>query len=557
MTVLRSPTSVDTAELVLPQPVLLQTDLHQTGAGRAGWRLAALALAMLLPSLGTSIANVALPTLAAEFSAPIRQVQWVVIAYLLAVTTLVVTTGRLGDLYGRRRLLLGGIAVFALASACCGLAPNLWLLVAGRAMQGAGAALVMALTVAMVSDAVPPQQTGRAVGLLGTVSAVGTALGPSLGGALLAGFGWPALFVVMAGAGGISLLVGYRLFPRDPAGPQTRPALDLAGMAVLAVALGAYALGLTWGGLAGAVLLAVAAAGLVAFVRVERAATAPMVRLDLLRQPAFGVRLLTIGLATAIVMATLIVGPFHLSAVLALTPAEVGLVMSVGPGIAALAGVPAGRLADRFGGSRTSAVGLVAMLVGSAAMALLPVATGVAGYIAALGLITAGYALVQAATTSVVLQSAEPGQRGMVAGLLALARNLGLITGASAMGALYAIGARHAGTAGDAGLLLTFGAATVLAAVALALAGAPLALETDLPEARPRPPRSGAATRGAGQPSMSAGNPAQVQPQCSQPTGQDQNGDELAHALPVGRASLPRANRARHRRGRVRPRSRR
>lgn len=128
MTVLRSPTAIDTA-----QPVLLET-----GADRAGWRLAALALAMLLPSLGTSIANVALPTLTVEFSVPIRHVQWVVVAYLLAVTTLVVAAGRLGDLYGRRRLLLGGIAVFALSSAGCALAPNL----SSRRRRGPGADLL-------------------------------------------------------------------------------------------------------------------------------------------------------------------------------------------------------------------------------------------------------------------------------------------------------------------------------------------------------------------------------------------------------------------------------
>lgn len=461
MTVPRSPIAVDPGQPVpVPVPAL---------PGHATWHLAALALAMLLPSLGTSIANVALPTLASEFFVPIRSVQWVVVAYLLAVTSLVVAAGRLGDLYGRRRLLLVGMALFALASAACALAPDVRLLVAGRAAQGAGAALIMALTVAAAGEVMPEHQMGRAIGLLGTVSAVGTALGPSLGGVLIAAFGWPSLFIFMAAAGGVSLLAGVFLLPYDSAGPRARPALDLPGMAVLAMTLCAYSLGLSRGGAAGALLLTVAAVGLAALVRIERAARVPMVRIDLLRQPAFGVRLLTIGLASAIVMATLVVGPFHLSSELDLAPAQVGLVMSVGPGVAALTGVPAGRLADRVGASRTTAFGLFAMLAGSAAMALLSAKTGATGYVMALGLITAGYALVHAATTSAILQAAEPGQRGVVAGLQALARNLGLITGAAAIGSLYAFGTRQAGLASDGGLLSAFGAATLFACIALAL----------------------------------------------------------------------------------------
>ncbi len=153
------------------------------------WPLATLAVVMLLPSLGTSIANVALPTLKLSFAASTQDVQWVVIAYLLAVTSLIVAAGRLGDLLGRRRLLLAGIAIFTVASAVGALAPSLWALVAARGVQGAGAALMMALAVAMVGDLVPKERTGRAMGLLGTVSAVGTALGPSLGGVLIAAFG--------------------------------------------------------------------------------------------------------------------------------------------------------------------------------------------------------------------------------------------------------------------------------------------------------------------------------------------------------------------------------
>lgn len=124
---------------------------------------------MLLSSLGTSIANVGLPVLAQVFNATFQEVQWVVIAYLLAITTLIVSIGRLGDLVGRRRLLLAGIALFTAASLLCAVAPTLWLLVAARALQGVGAAVMMALTMALVGDTVPKAQTGSVMGLLGTM----------------------------------------------------------------------------------------------------------------------------------------------------------------------------------------------------------------------------------------------------------------------------------------------------------------------------------------------------------------------------------------------------
>jgi len=151
--------------------------------------LAGLSLTILLSSLGTSIANIALPTLAQHFAAPFPHVQWVVLAYLLASTVLIAGIGRLGDLFGRRRLLLAGLVVFSAASLLAGFSPSLPFLIAVRAVQGAGAAAMMALAMAFVSETVQKERIGSTMGLLGTMSAVGTALGPSLGGLLISTFG--------------------------------------------------------------------------------------------------------------------------------------------------------------------------------------------------------------------------------------------------------------------------------------------------------------------------------------------------------------------------------
>jgi len=158
--------------------------------------LASLSLSTLLSSLGTSSANVALPTLAQTFAASFQQVQWVVLAYLVAMTAFIVGVGRLGDRVGRGRLLVAALLAFTLASVLCALAPTLPLLVMARAAQGVGAAAMMALAMALVGEKIPREKTGSAMGLLGTMSAIGTALGPSLGGALLAGFGFDGFEVL-------------------------------------------------------------------------------------------------------------------------------------------------------------------------------------------------------------------------------------------------------------------------------------------------------------------------------------------------------------------------
>ena len=215
--------------------------------------------------------------------------------------------------------------------------------------------------------------------------------------------------------------------------------------------------------------------GLVTFVTIERRTAVPLVHLEFLRDRALTAGLVSMALVSTIMMATLVVGPFYLSGVLGLSPVQTGLAMSVGPGVSALTGVPAGRLVDRFGEATVTCSGLLGVVVGSVLMMILPGAFGVVGYIGGLAIITAGYALFQAANNTAVMNGATPERRGVTSALLGLSRNLGLITGASAMGAVFAFGSKAQGlgglgTGGGAGLQLTFAVAAVLGFVALAVA---------------------------------------------------------------------------------------
>jgi len=445
------------------------------------WALASLSLSMLLSALGTSIANVGLPTLAQAFNASFQEVQWVVLAYLLAITTLIVSVGRLGDLTGRRRLLLAGISLFTVASVLCGLAPTLWLLIAARTVQGLGAAIMMALTMAFVGEMVPLEKTGSAMGLLGTMSAIGTALGPSLGGELIAWVGWPSLFFINAPLGILALLLAHRYLPLDRRGPTTnRAGFDTLGTLLLVLTLAAYALAMTMGhgsfGRLNMALLLAAVFGVGLFVLAETRAASPLIRLAMFRNPILSAGFAMSTLVSTVVMATLVVGPFYLSRALGLDAASVGLVMSSGPVVAALTGVPAGRFVDRLGAHRMSIVGLIAMAAGSSILPMLPTRFGIPGYIAPLVVITAGYALFQAANNTAVMTSIGPDQRGVTSGILNLSRNLGLITGASVMGIVFALGSATTNImtarpeAVAAGMRITFAVAAALMVLGLAIA---------------------------------------------------------------------------------------
>jgi MFS family permease len=418
--------------------------------------LASLALCTLLPSLSISSANVALPMLATAFGASFAQTQWVVLAYLLATTTLIVGAGRLGDLMGKRRLLLAGIALFTIASALGALAPTLPLLIAARALQGVGAAAMMALTMAMLGAALPKARTGSAMGLLGMMSAVGTALGPSLGGMLIGALGWQAVFAVNLPLGLLALALAGRSLAVDSERGGVA-GFDLPGTMWLAVTLAAYALAMTlhFG------LLVAAALGLAIFLRTEARAASPLVQLDRLRDPTLSAALAINALVSAVMMATLVVGPFHLSSALGLGAGMVGALMSIGPVVSAFCGVPAGRMVDRFGTRRIAQIGLAAMALGCGLIALLPSSLGAIAYVGPLVIVTPGYALFQAANNTAVMSDVAADQRGVVAGLLTLSRNLGLISGASAVSAVFAAG----------GLRVCFGLAAGLVALAWMLAG--------------------------------------------------------------------------------------
>ncbi|MGH6882117.1 MAG: MFS transporter, partial [Hypericibacter sp.] len=285
-----------------------------------------------------------------------------------------------------------------------------------------------------------------------------------------------------------------RHLPLDRRESKTdRAGFDSAGTLLLALALAAYALAMTMGrGSFGPLNLALLLAAVLVgglFVLVQARVASPLIRLAAFRNAAWSASLDMNALVSAVMMATLVVGPFYLSRSLGLDAAVVGIVMSVGPIISTVSGIPAGRLVDRLGAPVMVMAGLVAIAAGSLALSLLPAMFGIAGYIAAIAVLTPGYQLFQAANNTAVMVDVRADQRGVISGLLSLSRNLGLITGASAMGALFAIAsaATDIATAPPdsvaAGMQMTFAvaAALIVAAIVIAMGSRALASRPSLP----------------------------------------------------------------------------
>jgi len=381
----------------------------------------ALSLAMGLASLGTSIANIALPELTKAFAASLPEVQAVIVAYLVTLTMTVVIAGRLADRYGMRVMLVSGLVLFTVATLLCAVAPSLFMLILARGLQGVGAAFLMTLSMALMRQTADESSVGQAMGALGTVSAIGTALGPSLGGLMIPLWGWRGIFWIQMPLAILALVLAVSFLPRDVGANHAKaPSL--------------------WSVMNRSLLL----------------------------------NLIVNVIVAGTMMTTLVVGPFYLSLALELPVSQVGVVMAIGPVISIFSGVPAGRLVDAWGSSRTLTIGLALLATGTFMLAFVPNMIGVAGYVFSLIILTPGYQLFQAANNTAALADVAKDRRGTVSGLLGLSRNVGLIAGASLMGMLFAFGAgindiTHAsGSAIGSGMTLTFAIAGIATLSALA-----------------------------------------------------------------------------------------
>ncbi|MGC9332521.1 MAG: MFS transporter, partial [Anaerolineae bacterium] len=453
---------------------------------RKWYVLAAVAMGIFLSTIDSSIVNVALPTLVRSFGTDFATVQWVVLAYLLGLATLLLTMGRLGDMVGKKPIYTAGFVMFTLGSVLCGLAPTVYWLVVFRLVQAIGASMVLALGIAIVTEAFPSKERGKALGISGTIVSIGIVVGPTLGGLILDALSWHWIFFVNLPVGIVGTLMVLRFVPALK--PKGRQRFDLPGALTLFASLLSLLLALTLGqqlGFGDARVLLLFGSSLVflgMFIAIELRSTQPMIDLSLFRNSLFSVNLVT-GLSTFVAMGgTIILMPFYLENVLGYGTRQVGLLMATVPLALGMVAPISGALSDRVGTRPITVLGLLAMFLGFYGMTTLTPETTTIGYILHFLPVGVGMGIFQSPNNSAVMGAVPRERLGVASGLLSITRTLGQTMGIAILGALWAsrvffhAGAAAAGGATTApaadqvaGLRDTFQVVIVILALSLAL----------------------------------------------------------------------------------------
>jgi EmrB/QacA subfamily drug resistance transporter len=401
-------------------------------------------------ALSTSLVAVAAPVMAHELHTTQAGIGWVLTAYLLAVSSLLATSGRLADVLGRKRVYLAGFGIFTVASIACGTAPTLRLLVGARVVQGVGASMLMATGPAIITRAFPPEKRARALGVQLAVTYAGLTLGPTLGGILTSALSWHAVFFAVAGAAVLGTVVTAALLETDEPVTPT-PRLDVVGGVLLAIGLAALLTSLRRGGSLLAIPVAVVA--LAAFVRQEAKHPAPVLPLGLLGSPAFGLGIVSAMLLYVVTFVLAYLLPFQLQGARAMTPAHAGALVTSQPATMAIVAPVSGWLADRFGARWPSVMGFVVIAVGMALVAGAASGPDVS-IIASLAVVGVGAGLFVAPNNAVIMAAAPKERQGTAAAMAATARTVGMASGVALAVALHEIVGFHAALLVAAGLAL-------------------------------------------------------------------------------------------------------
>lgn len=439
--------------------------------------MATVCIGAFMGQLDASIVTLAVPSIRTDMDAPLSQVEWVALIYLLVLVGSISAIGRLADMLGRKLLYVYGFVLFTLASLVCGFAPDItWLLVA-RAVQAVGAAMLQANSVALIRTSMPAGKLGKAIGLQGAAQAVGLALGPSVGGLLIGAGGWRWVFFVNIPAGVIGMLLGWFLLPRTRV-KAPRAGMDWPGLVFLMPAVGALLLALSeasrlgFGTLVVPVLLAASLVLFLFVARRERRTAHPLVDLSLFRAGTFSRGISTALLSYLVLFGILFVTPLFLESAPSLPSAQAGLLLTVLPVALAVVAPVAGLMADRFGARVPTSAGMGLTAAALVMLALSPGNLWAMG--AALAVMGLGLGLFTPANNATVAAAGHDHQAGMVSGVLNMTRGVGTSLGVALGAVAYSLAAGVSGGAAGTdtsmlGFRIAVGLFAVLSAVAAAL----------------------------------------------------------------------------------------
>lgn len=440
------------------------------------WILLAVGIASFMAALDGSVVNIILPVVRDAFHSDVATMEWVVTIYLLVMSGLLLSVGRLGDLRGHKIVYVAGFVVFVIGSALCGLAPTARLLIGFRALQALGAAMLAANSPAILTQHFPAEERGRALGLQATMTYLALALGPSLGGWLTEQLSWRAVFYMNVPVGIAALWLSTHFIPPDHAAEQTEP-FDLAGAATFLFGLSALLLGLNQGYLWGwtspsiLALLTIAIVLLGLFIWLEQRVRSPMLDLTLFHRRLFSAATASAVFNYICVSSVLFLLPFYLIQGRGFDPAYAGLLLTAQPIIMAVAAPLSGALSDRIGSRLLSTFGMAVLALGLFLLSRIGPQSSPLQIIVDLVLIGLGTGVFISPNTSALLGAAPRGKQGIASGVLATARSAGQVLGVALAGAIFTTVEISAQSSGAANALYQGIAAGLLVAAGVGVLG--------------------------------------------------------------------------------------
>jgi EmrB/QacA subfamily drug resistance transporter len=397
---------------------------------------------LFMTTLDASIVNIGLPTIARAFGTPLSgTIEWVIIGYLVVTAALLLTVGRLSDMVGRTSIWMTGLGLFTLASILCGAAPSLQVLIMARLLQGTGAAFLLATGTAMLTDAVPPGQRGRMLGLGAVAIALGTSVGPTLGGLITEHWSWRWIFYVNVPVGLVAFAAARRFLPRGAG--RGRGHFDPLGAILLGVGVAALTLGLSFGGewgrgsarLLGT--LAIAVVALTGALVVERHVADPIIDLTLFHNRVFSSGIASMTLSMLALFSVGFLLPFYFEELRGFSTAHSGWLLTPMPLALAVVAPIAGAASDRLGSRLIAPLGLAINAVALFLLAGLDATSSTWDIVWRLGLAGVGQGLFQAPNTRAVMEAAPAVEQGAASGILATARITGQALSVAVAGAVF------------------------------------------------------------------------------------------------------------------------
>jgi len=431
-----------------------------------------------MAALDASVVNIALPSISKYYGEPLYIIEWVIMSYLLVISSLLLTYGRLGDMYGHKKVYIGGFAVFSLGSLMCSLAPNILALILSRMAQALGAGMIMSMGPAIITDFAPPQSRGKALGVNATAVAVASATGPVAGGFLTSHFGWQSIFYINIPIGIIGTILAYKIIPDT--WKREVQTFDIKGAVTVFFALISILLPLSYiekYGWRNAYIMAFLLLGLLLlflFIHIEKMARFPMVDLKLFQNRLFTMSNLSALINYMSQFSLMFLMPFYLQQLRGLPTSRAGLMLIPMPIATMIVAPISGVLSDRFDVRYISTTGMGLISVGIFLLSRLGIASSDFYIMAVLVLTGVGSGLFQTPNNSAIMGSVPGNHRGIASGMLATMRNIGMVLGVAVSGAIFSSRMDYLKTvlASEAqaflgALSFTFMIAALLAAVAV------------------------------------------------------------------------------------------